>query len=124
VLMLGAVILRTSEDHEAAILLGEAAPIHGRRPLIFGCLLIAVPALALARLTQHALEELAVLELVLDGVAVIGARHFQELLEVAGIALSLARGQPPRPCWGWHDANPSSSFSSTLRRGPHPGIPA
>jgi hypothetical protein len=49
-----------------------------------------VPALALARLTQHALEKLAVLELVLDGIAMIGAWLFQELLEVVGVALSLA----------------------------------
>jgi hypothetical protein len=49
------------------------------------------PTLALARLTQHALEEFAVLELVLDGVAVIGARLFQDMLEVASVALTLAR---------------------------------
>jgi hypothetical protein len=87
--MLGAVILRTSEDHEAAIWLREAAPVLGRRLLIFGRLLIAVLVLALARLTRHALEELAVLELMLDGVVVIGAQLFQELLEVVGIALFL-----------------------------------
>jgi hypothetical protein len=85
VLTLGAVILKTSENHEAAIRLGEAALILGWR------LLIAVLALALAMLTQHALEEFAVLELVLDGVAVIGARLFQELLEAVSAALSPAR---------------------------------
>jgi hypothetical protein len=91
VLTLGAVILRTSKDHEVAIRVGEAAPVLGRCSLIFGGLLIAVPDLVLAGLTQHALEKLAVLELVLDRVVVIGARLFQELLEVVGVALSLAR---------------------------------
>jgi hypothetical protein len=33
-----------------------------------------VPTLAPAGLTRHPLEELAILELVLDGVAVVGAR--------------------------------------------------
>jgi hypothetical protein len=54
VLMLGVVILRTSEDHEAAIRLREAATFIGR----------------------HALDEFVVLKLVLDGVVMIGARLF------------------------------------------------
>jgi hypothetical protein len=33
-------------------------------------------------------------------------------------------GRPPQPCWGWDDTGPSSFFSPTLRRGPHPGPPA
>jgi hypothetical protein len=74
VLAFGAVVLRTSKDHEAAIRVGEGAPILGWRSLLLGCLLVAVPALAPAGLTQHPLEELTVLELVLDGVAVVGAR--------------------------------------------------
>jgi hypothetical protein len=37
------------------------------------------------------LEKLAVLELVLDEVAVIGARLLQKLLELVGVAQSLAR---------------------------------
>jgi hypothetical protein len=45
VLTLGAVILRTSEDHEAVIQLGKAAPVLGWR------LLVVVPTLALPRLT-------------------------------------------------------------------------
>jgi hypothetical protein len=57
--------------------------------VIFGGLLITVPALALAGLTQHELEKLAVLEHVLGGEAVIGARLFHELLELVSIALSL-----------------------------------
>jgi hypothetical protein len=36
VLTLGADILRTSEDHEAAIRLGEAAPVLGRGPKFLG----------------------------------------------------------------------------------------
>jgi hypothetical protein len=75
-LTIGAVILRTFEDNEAAIQLRETATILGRRPLIFGRLLVAVLALALARLTLHALEEFVFLELVLDGVAVIDAQLF------------------------------------------------
>jgi hypothetical protein len=90
VLTLEAVILRTTKDHEAAIRLRKSAIVLGWRTLIFGRLLIAVPSLSLARLTQHELQEFIVLELVLDGVAVIGARLFWELLEVVGIALSLA----------------------------------
>jgi hypothetical protein len=89
VLMLGAVILGTSEDHETAIRLREAATILGR-PSNFWAPPRCSPALALAGLTQHALEEFAVLELVLDGVAMIGARLIQELLKVVGVALSLA----------------------------------
>jgi hypothetical protein len=57
VLALGAVILRTSEDHEVAIQLGEAVPVLGRRPLIFGLLLVAIPTLGPARLAQHELED-------------------------------------------------------------------
>jgi hypothetical protein len=89
-LTLGAVMLRPSEDHEVAIRLGEAAPILGRCPLIFWRLFVAVPSLALARMNQLALDELAVLELVLDRVTVIGAQLLHELLEVVGVALSLA----------------------------------
>jgi hypothetical protein len=89
--MLGVVVLKNSKDHEATVRVGETAPVLGQRSLIFRGLLIAVPTLTLAGLTQHALEKLIVLELVLDGVAVIGARFFQELLEVVGVALSLAR---------------------------------
>jgi hypothetical protein len=91
VLTLGAVILRTSKDHEAAIRLREVATVLGWHPLIFGHLLVAVPALALGRLTKHAHEKFAVLELVLDRVAMIGASLFQELLKLVGDALSLAR---------------------------------
>jgi hypothetical protein len=78
VLTLGAVILRTSEDHEAAIRLGEAVPVLGRHTLIFGRLLITVPTLGPARLAQHALEELVVLELVLDRIVVVSAPLFEE----------------------------------------------
>jgi hypothetical protein len=84
------VILRTSKDHEASVRVGEAAPILGQHSLIFGGLLIMVPALALAGLAQHALEKLTVPELVLDRVAVISARLLQKLLKVVGVALSLA----------------------------------
>jgi hypothetical protein len=91
VLALGAVVLRTSKAHEAAVRVGEGIPILGRRSLLLGRLLVAIPALALARLTQHALEELAILELVPDGVAVVGSRLLQELLEMVVVALSLAR---------------------------------
>jgi hypothetical protein len=45
----------------------------------------------LARLTQYPLEELAILKLVLNGVAVVGPQLLQELLEMVVVALSLAR---------------------------------
>jgi hypothetical protein len=90
VLMLGAVIFRTSKDHEAVVQVKEAAHVLGRHFLILGCFLVAVPALALAGLAQYTLEELVVLELVLDGITVVGAWLLQELLKMA-VALSLAR---------------------------------
>jgi hypothetical protein len=90
VLTLGAVILRTFKDHKAAVRVGEGVPVLGRRSLLLGHLLVAVPALALAGLTKYLLEELAILELVLDGVAVVGAPLLQELLEMVVVALSLA----------------------------------
>jgi hypothetical protein len=74
VLVLGAVILRTSKDHEAAVQFGEGVPVLGQCSLLLGRLLVVVPTLAPAGLTRHPLEELAILELVLDGVAVVGAR--------------------------------------------------
>jgi hypothetical protein len=100
VLTLGAVVLRTTKDHEAAIRLREAATILGRRPLIFGCHFVAVPALALATLIQHVIEEFTDLELVPDRVALIGARLFQELLEVVDVALLLACAVGRHDCIG------------------------
>jgi hypothetical protein len=91
VLALGAVVLRTSKDHEAAIRVGEGVPVLGRHCLLLGHLLVMVPALTPAGLTQHRLEELAILELVLDRVAMVGAWLLQELLEMVLVALSLAR---------------------------------
>jgi hypothetical protein len=58
--------------------------------LLLGRLLVAVSVLVPVGLTQHQLEELAILELMLDGVAVIGARLLQELLKMVIVALSLA----------------------------------
>jgi hypothetical protein len=46
VLALGAVILRTSKDHEVAVRVGEGVPVLGRRSLLLGRLLVAVSALA------------------------------------------------------------------------------
>jgi hypothetical protein len=59
--------------------------------LILGRLLVAVPTLALAGLTQHPLEEFVILKLVLDGLAMVGARFLLELLEVIVVSLSLDR---------------------------------
>jgi hypothetical protein len=91
VLSLGAIVLRTSKDHEAAVRVKEGVPVLGRHSLLLGHLLVAVPTLALARLTQHALEKFVVLKLMLDGVVVVGARLLQELLEVVVVALPPAR---------------------------------
>jgi hypothetical protein len=41
-------------------------------------------------LTQHPLEEFAILKLVFDGVVVVGARFLQDLLEAVVVAMSLA----------------------------------
>jgi hypothetical protein len=51
VLALGAVILRTSKDHEATVQVGEGVPVLGWRSRLLGCLLVAVSALAPAGLT-------------------------------------------------------------------------
>jgi hypothetical protein len=51
VLTLGVAILRTSEDHETTVQLREVVPFLCRCSLIFGRLLVAVPTLALDRLT-------------------------------------------------------------------------
>jgi hypothetical protein len=90
VLALGAVILRTSKDHEAAVWVREGVPVLSRRSLLLGRFLVMVPAIALAGLIQHPLEEFTILELVLEGVAVVGARLLQELLKMVVVALSLA----------------------------------
>jgi hypothetical protein len=63
---LGAVVLRTSNDHEVAVRVGEGVPVLGRCSVFLWRLLVVVRTLALAGLTQHSLEELAILELVLD----------------------------------------------------------
>jgi hypothetical protein len=89
VLVLGAVVLRTSKDHEVAVRIGEGVLILGCHSLLLGHLLVAVPALAPTGLTQHPLKELAILELVLEGVAMVGAWLLQELLEMVVTALSL-----------------------------------
>jgi hypothetical protein len=90
VLALGAVVLRTSKDHVAVVRVGEGVPVLGRRSLDLGRLLVTVSALAPAGLTQHPLEELAILELVLDGVAVIGTRLLQDLLKMVVVACPFA----------------------------------
>jgi hypothetical protein len=51
VLVLRAIILKVSKDHEAAVQVGEGIPILGRCPLVLVRLLVEVPALALAGLT-------------------------------------------------------------------------
>jgi hypothetical protein len=100
VLALGVIILRASKDHEAAIRVGEGVPVLERRPLVLERLLIAVPTLALPRLTHNPLEEFAILKLVLDGVAVAGARFLQELLQVVVVALSLTHSVGRCDCVG------------------------
>jgi hypothetical protein len=51
VLALGAIVLRTSKDHEAAVWVEEVVPVLGWRSLLLGRVLATVPALALAALT-------------------------------------------------------------------------
>jgi hypothetical protein len=104
---------------------GKLPPSLAGATLIFGRLLVAVPSLALARMSQLALDELAVLELVLDGVTVISAWLLHELLEVVGVALSLARMVGRRDhvgvgrCWSFfflflYPKEGPSSWSSRL----------
>jgi hypothetical protein len=116
VLALGAIVLRTSKYHEATVWLREGVPVLRRCPLILGRLLVTVPALALAGLTQHPLEEFAILKLVLDRVAMVGARFLQELLEVVIVALSLARSVGRYDCVGVR-VTPVPPLPLVLRRG-------
>jgi hypothetical protein len=89
VLALDAVVLRASKDHKAALWVREGVPVLGPRSLLLGRF-VAVPGIAPTGLIQHPLEDLAILELVLDGEAVVGAWLLQELLEMVVVALSLA----------------------------------
>jgi hypothetical protein len=101
VLALVKIVLRASKDHEIAVRIGEGVPILKRRPLILGRLLVAVPALVLAGLPQHLLEEFTILELVLDAIAVVGARFFPRAARSGRCCLvTCPLGRPLRLCWG------------------------
>ena len=69
-------------------MVGEAVIILAcRRASFLGRLLLALPFLRLAGLSQKAFEELTILIDVLDGVGVVGAWTLHELVEVDGLAL-------------------------------------
>ena len=85
--MLGVDGVGSPKDHEAFLKVGEAIIILAHRASFLGLLLLALPFLQLASLSQKALEELAVLVEVLDGVGVVGAWTLHELVEVVGLAL-------------------------------------
>ena len=75
------------KDHEAFLGVGEAIFILARRTSFLGLLLLAFPFLWLGGLPQKALEELAVLVEMFDGIGMVGAWTLHELVEVVGLAL-------------------------------------
>ena len=87
VLALGVDSIGSPEDHDAFLGVGKAVPILARRASFLGCCLLALSFFRLSGLSQEALEELAVLVEVLDGVGVVGAWAIHELVEVVGLAL-------------------------------------
>ena len=86
-LALGVDGIGSPKDHDAFLEVGEAIPILARRASFLGCCLLALSFFRPAGLSQEALEELAVLVEVLDGVGVVGAWALHELVEVVGQAL-------------------------------------
>ena len=86
-LALGVDGVGSPKDHEAFLGVGEAIIILAYRTSFLGCLLIALPFLRLVGLSQKALEELAVLLEMLDGVGVVGALILHELVEVVRLSL-------------------------------------
>ena len=87
VLALGVDSIGSPKDREAFLGVGEAVFILACHASFLGHLLLAFPFLWLSGLPQEALEELAVLVEVLDGVGMVGARTLHELVEVVGLAL-------------------------------------
>ena len=81
-LALGVDGIGSPKDHEAFLGVREAIIILAYHASFLGHLLLALPFLRLAGLSQKALEELAVLVEVLDGVGMVGAWALHELVEV------------------------------------------
>ena len=86
-LVLGMDSVGSPKDHEAFLGVGEAIFIHARRTSFLDCLVLAFPFLWLSGLPQEALQELTVLVEVFDGIGMVGAWTFHELVEVVGLAL-------------------------------------
>ena len=76
------------KDHEAFIEVREVVSILTHHASLLGYLLLAFPFLWLGGLPQEALEDLAVLVEVFDGIGVVGAWTLYELVEVV-------LGRPP-----------------------------
>ena len=72
----------SSKDHEAFLGIGKAVPILARHASFLGRYLLALSFFRPTGLSQEALEELAVLLEVLDGVSVVGAGAVHELVKV------------------------------------------
>ena len=75
------------EDHDAFLGVREAVPILARHASFLGRCLLALSFFWSTGLSQKVLEEFIVLVEVLDGVGVVGAWAFYELVEVVGLAL-------------------------------------
>ena len=86
-LALGVDGVGSPKDHEAFLGVREAVIILAHRASFLGRLLLALPFLWLAGLSQKALEELEVLIEVLDRVGVVAAWTLHELVKVVGLAL-------------------------------------
>ena len=87
VLALGVDGVGSFKDHKAFLRVREAIIILARRASFLGRLLLALPFLWLASLSQKVLEELVVLIEVLYGVGMVGAWTLHELVKVVGLAL-------------------------------------
>ena len=79
--------VRSAEDHDAFLRVGETVSIVARRASFLGCCLLAFSFFRPAGLSQETFEELAVLVEVFDGVGVVGAWAIHELVEVVRQAL-------------------------------------
>ena len=81
-LALGVDGIGSPKDHEAFLGVGEATIILAHRATFLRRLLLVFPFLRLAGVLLKALEELAFLIEVLDGVSMVGAWAIHELVEV------------------------------------------
>ena len=86
-LALGVDDIRPPKDYDAFLRIRKVVPIHACRAPFLGYCHLALSFFRPIGLSEEALEGLAVLVEVLDGVGVVGAWTLHELVEVVGLAL-------------------------------------